>query len=66
MPNIKVTETGVSKLLLKRKPHEAAGPDRIPNRVPKELAEENAPIITALFNQSLETESYRRIGQMHS
>ena len=55
MPNIKVTEAGVRKLLLKIKPHKAAGPDRIPNRVLKELADELAPIITVLFNQSLET-----------
>ena len=55
MPNIKVTEAGVRKLLLKIKPHKAAGPDRIPNGVLKELADELAPIITALFNQSLET-----------
>ena len=35
MPNIKVTKAGVRKLLLKIKPHKAAVPDRIPNRVLK-------------------------------
>ena len=46
---------GVKKLLQNLKPNKAAGPDRIPNRVLKELAEELAPIIAALFTQSLET-----------
>ena len=46
-------EDGVRKLLLQLKPHKASGPDRIPNRVLKELAWELAPLLTALYNQSL-------------
>ena len=37
------------------KPGKASGPDRIPNRVLKELADELAPPLSALFNQSLES-----------
>ena len=53
--DVKVSVEGVKKLLQNLKPNKAAGPDRIPNRVLKELAEELAPIIAALFTQSLET-----------
>ena len=48
-----VTSLWISKLLLQLKPHKASGPDRIPNRVLKELAWELAPLLTALYNQSL-------------
>ena len=51
---INITVQGVTKLLKSLKPHKASGPDRIPNRVLKEIAEEIAPAITALFTQSLE------------
>ena len=55
--DIAVTEEGVSKLLANIKPHKASGPDKIANRVLKELHSELAPIMTALFNQSLSTGS---------
>ena len=48
--DIKVSVEGVKKLLQNLKPNKAAGPDRIPNRVLKELAEELAPIIAALIH----------------
>ena len=52
---ITVTENGVKKLLQQLKPHKASGPDRISNRVLRELADELAPIITFIFNQSLQS-----------
>ena len=51
---INITVKGVTKILKSLKSHRASGPDRIPNRVLKEIAEEIAPAITALFTQSLE------------
>ena len=55
MPEIKISSDGILKLLHVIKPHKASGPDRIPNRLLKELASELAPIMAALFNQSLST-----------
>ena len=45
---------GVQKLLNRLKPNKACGPDKIPNRVLKELAPVLAPPLTALYNKSLE------------
>ena len=50
-----IQEPGVRKLLRNLKPGKASGPDKIPNRVLLELADELAPPLTALFNQSLYT-----------
>ena len=55
MEDIVVVQDGVQKLLSQLQPHKAAGPDRISNRVLKELAYELAPILTKIFNQSLST-----------
>ena len=55
--DITVTEEGVSKLLANIKTHKASGPDKISNRVLKELHAQLAPPMTALFNQSLTTGS---------
>ena len=55
MMDIVVHTEGVEKLLSTLQPHKASGPDRIPNRVLKELASEVAPAITAIFNQTLST-----------
>ena len=57
-PNIqelRVTEAGVTKLLQNLVTTKASGPDEIPNRILKELASEISPLLTALFNQSLNT-----------
>ena len=50
-----VSEAGIEKLLRNLNPGKAAGPDEIPTRILKELAEELTPVITALIRQSLET-----------
>ena len=52
---LKITEPGVEKLLGKLNPRKASGPDNIPNLILKELSAELAPIISAIFNQSLAT-----------
>jgi len=56
MPLIKLTvhTTGVAKLLRGLKPHKATGPDQVPARILKEIADEIAPAITLLFQASLQ------------
>ena len=55
MPEIIITIPGVLKLLSEINPHKASGPDNIPARVLKETASEIAPMLTHLFQQSLNT-----------
>ena len=55
MPDIKITETGVLKLLQNLKPYKAQGPDNIHPRILKELAVEIAPSLTLIFRKSYET-----------
>ena len=55
--DINVTEQGVSKLLKDLKVHKASGPDKIPNRVLRELADEIAPVLTAVYNQSFTSDT---------
>ncbi len=49
-----ITAPGICKLLKKIQPDKASGPDGIAARVMKELAEETAPILTLLFQSSLD------------
>ena len=55
MDNITVTEQGVKKLLQKSNPQKATGPDMIPARILRECSEELAPILTIVFNRTLQT-----------
>ncbi len=55
MPNIVITTNGIAKLLQGLKPHKAAGPDEIKPRVLKELSNTIAPILTSIFQHSLDT-----------
>ena len=55
MDNITVTEQGVKKLLQKSNPQKATGPDMIPARLLRECSEELAPILTIVFNRTLQT-----------
>ena len=55
MENIEICEKGVLKLLLKIKPNKATGPDEIPAAMLRTAAEELAPILTKLFQVSLNT-----------
>ena len=55
MPPIKVSEAGVLKLLKDLKTRKASGPDEIPAIMLKTCAEEIAPMLTFIFQQSLDT-----------
>ena len=53
MPDIEIGRDGVLKPLKKIKPNKASGPDMIPARILKDLAEELAPFLTEIFQRSL-------------
>jgi hypothetical protein len=55
MPDLVITENGVTKLLKNLKPHKAAGPDNIRPLILKELYQEISPILTFIFQISLST-----------
>ena len=55
--NISVTEEGVYKLLSNLEVHKAMGPDEIPTRLLKELAEELTPIFTLFYQACLDQET---------
>ena len=55
MTDIRVTEEGVVKLLLKLNPSEACGPDLLPARILKELTHELAPYLVIIFQKGLYT-----------
>jgi hypothetical protein len=55
IPDITITCAGIAKLLLNLNPNKAAGPDEIKPRVLKELATEITPILTIIFQISLES-----------
>lgn len=64
MPNIDISARGVLKLLTSLKPTKAAGPDAIKLVVLKELANEIAPIVTAIYQLSLDTGNVLLDGKM--
>ena len=51
---IEVTANGVIKLLKKLNPHKASGPDNVPSRLLKELADSLGPVLAVLFQASLD------------
>ncbi|KAA0184838.1 hypothetical protein HAZT_HAZT002046 [Hyalella azteca] len=55
VPEINITENGVYKLLASLNPRKASGPDGIPCRLVREVAEELASALTLLFVKSLDT-----------
>ena len=55
MKNFTITENGVYILLSKLNPKKAVGPDNISPRVLVECAREVAPMLTYIFNQSLDS-----------
>jgi hypothetical protein len=55
MPDFEITDNGVSKLLKNLKPHKAAGPDSIRPLVLKELYLEITPILTFIFQRTIDT-----------
>ena len=50
-----VTTPGVEKILAGLNPSKVAGPDGLPSRILKLLAPQFAPVLTFIFNQSLQT-----------
>ena len=54
IPLLHISPAGVAKLLLRLKVRKASGPDNVPARVLKELAEPLAPCLTAFFTQSMQ------------
>jgi hypothetical protein len=50
MPEIKIHENGIFKLLNGLNIHKATGPDGIPTQVLKELAHELTPVMSLFFS----------------
>jgi len=56
MPDINITNHGISKLLSNLDPSsKAAGPDELKPKILKELAPNISPILCLIINKSLET-----------
>ena len=55
MQQITEADEGVRKLLQKSNPGKASGPDMLLARFLKECSEELSPILTTIFNKSLQT-----------
>ena len=55
MRKIIVSPNGVTKLLRDLKPHKASGPDSIPTYILKVAADEISPVLTKIFQTSLDT-----------
>jgi len=64
MPPITITVQGVDKLLTGLNPQKAQGPDEILPRLLKELHTEIAPILTIIFQRSLDTGIVPKTGNM--
>ena len=56
MRKIIVIRNGVTKLLRVLKPHKASGPDSIPTYILKVAADEISPVLTKIFQTSLDTD----------
>ena len=54
MPDITVTKEGVEKLLKKINQSKACGPDMIPARILRDMAEEISPILATLFQRTID------------
>ena len=54
MPYLEITPPGIEKLLQNLNASKATGPDEIPARLLKECSKELAPVIAALYQQSLD------------
>ena len=55
MPKINITTEGVEKLLKQLNPNKAVGPDMLPTQVMKDHAELITPMLSKIFQQSLDT-----------
>ena len=61
LSEVTFTEEAVEDTLLSRDPNKAAGPDGVDGRLLKECAEELAPILTELFEKSMDTGEVPRL-----
>ena len=57
IPNLRIHQNGVLKLLKNLKPHKAPGPDNITPTILKETAREIAPALTLLFQASIDQQT---------
>ncbi len=55
IPNINIDANGGNTLLSNIKPHKAAGPDGVPAQVLKELKDAITPVLTDIFQKSLDS-----------
>ena len=55
IPNITISTNGIEKPLQNRHPNKATGPDGIPPRILKEFAKEIAPILSIIYQASIDT-----------
>lgn len=55
MPPINITINGVEKLLNNLNPNKASGPDNIPIKIMKQTSKQTAPILTTIFQKSMDT-----------
>ena len=55
IPHIQVSVNGVTKLLKKLNPHKSSGPDAIPARLLKELADSLGPVLRIIYQASIDT-----------
>ncbi len=55
MPEISIHVASIEKMLRQLKPTKSSRPDALPNRVLRELAPELSPVLTTIFQQSLDT-----------
>jgi hypothetical protein len=53
MRDITITEEGVQKLLERLNPKKACGPDNLTARFLKDISQQLAPLLTAIFQRSL-------------
>ena len=53
IPELIINSTGVAKLLKNLNPHKATGPDQVPARLLKEIADQIASVFQTLFTASL-------------
>jgi hypothetical protein len=55
IPSLTITTPAIQKLLNNINPHKASGPDNISGRILKDLQNFTAPILTIIFQKSLQT-----------
>lgn len=62
MHHFNIGEVGIHKLLQALDPHKVAGPDALPTRFLKEVANEITPALTLVFQASMQGSERLDIG----